>query len=390
MNLRVDGTRKRKALKTRNGVGESAQFIDRAKIKQNGNGNTLKRAAIEWTLKEEFSRNKNEIKWNENFIIPQGSYGIWNGSGQESKLGGSTNLDQQMHDGGLSEILRRIKWDENFAISSLGNGMCNGNGNGEVEQEESIHRSQYAHNEGPSGSLRKINWNESFPTDQRNHNRPGGNNWIVRRKSETLSSQEQSGSNGKIITGEGSDDEEPSGSEIRWNSNVCSGQNTDDDDYDDDNDDDAESVDVDNEINWSRNDLNNTNNDRGANVIKSAMNGEESEQNDSILRDVEEPIGNGIKSERSGNVADESSSGDTLNENDPVMQNEVKKLDEKKSDQNRNGLKHQNGTEETSNSFPRKTKTLGLLCRKFVFNPLIALSFYANLFSGSFELVNQL
>ncbi|VDK77644.1 unnamed protein product [Litomosoides sigmodontis] len=322
VNSCVDGAGKRKALKTRNDVEENAQFTDTTKIKQNGNGSTLKRAAIQWTLEEEFSENKDEIEWNKSFIIPPGSCGMWSGAGEPCKRGESINLDEQVYGGGLSEFLRKIKWDENFAISSAGNRMCNGSG--------SIHCNQYARNERASGNLRNINWNANFAIEQ--HDRPASSDGIVkRRNAETLNSQERGGSDGKIIR-----------------------------------------VDIDDEINGSRNDLSAKNNNRNASAnVKSDMGGEESKQpNDSILMDVEEVNGSGNENERSGNVADESNDGEASNENAAMVQDDVDKLGEKKDEQNRNTVKCQNDTEEASTSFPRKTKTLGLLCRKFLLEVL--------------------
>ncbi|KAL3994095.1 E2F/DP winged-helix DNA-binding domain family protein [Acanthocheilonema viteae] len=80
VNSLIDDTRKRKALKIRNGVGESGQLIDRIKIKQNGN--FVNKAHIQWALKEEisdknWSGNKgnydDESKWNGNVRNDQGN-----------------------------------------------------------------------------------------------------------------------------------------------------------------------------------------------------------------------------------------------------------------------------------------------------------------------------
>ncbi|CAG9532048.1 unnamed protein product [Cercopithifilaria johnstoni] len=316
VNSRVDDTRKRKALKIRNDVEESRKLINTVKIKQNGN-----KADVEWALKEGISdKNRNgnegEIKWNENFAIDSGGNGIWNVNGRK------------------------------------------------IKQNENTHWGQCGHDEKPNGSSHEINWNGNFSIGQNDYEGPGGNDHEVKWKRDTLKSQKSSGNEGRIITGQGND-EKTSGNEIKHNGNARDDQNTNNKSSDDGD-----------ETKWNGNIGDGQGSDE-----KLTEGGDGMGRDGNILRDqgdIDEPVGSRSEIKRKRNVIDQSTGKESdenegkieCNENDPINQKEAEKAVGNRGQRNGNVSNHQNGAEEPNNGFPRKTKTLGLLCRKFLLEVL--------------------
>lgn len=120
------------------------------------------------------------------------------------------------------------------------------------------------------------------------------------------------------------------------------------------------------EIKWSRisHEDRGDHEEAGVNKDVTNWNGNDFKDQGHIKEHIKEPDKNTVKVEGSGNV--------------PVDKSSVKKMDgnEDKDVVQRNGnsAKCEN-SKGSNNGFPRKTKTLGLLCRKFVLVILIAFDF---------------
>ncbi|KAM3719918.1 Transcription factor [Dirofilaria immitis] len=334
VNRHVGDTRKRKALKVRNVLVEGVRRADLIKSEQN--------EKLLRSVDEGQKRNKIEIGWARN----------------TSKDLDGKNLDRNGF---------KFKRNKN----SIDYGKPNGN-KSDIKWIEGDLRSWKFDENSSKGKAR---WDGNFRTSQRDY----------RKKNERGRKIKWEG--GGTLRGQNDGQEaDENRSEIKWSGNSLANQNN----Y-------KKQDGSGDEIEWYGNRI-------GSQSDNEKPGGSEDETawNEDILRDsndIEKPGGNENKIKRNGNdlihqnggEESDGSGGDVeCSENAFGIQNRSEELDENMgeiewngnelinknaaekqnvnaewNEQNKDGAKHQKCEEEQNSGFPRKTKTLGLLCRKF-------------------------
>uniref|UniRef100_A0A1I8ENU1 E2F/DP family winged-helix DNA-binding domain-containing protein n=1 Tax=Wuchereria bancrofti TaxID=6293 RepID=A0A1I8ENU1_WUCBA len=219
------------------------------------------------------------------------------------------------------------KWKEKFGINQKNYGIRNGNER-EIKLNRNAHCCQRDY-EGSSGNVNEIKWNRNMLIDQNDYEKSSGNRCKIKCKRNIAKSLKRNGNEIEIITGR-SDNDELGGNRAIYNGNTRKGQNV--------------------------------HEESGRSRIRTKQNGNTC----SNQGDIEERNRNGDEIKRNGNSLIDQNDGDELNENegecnesDRINQNEIEETVG-------NGTQQNSGNGEEANSgFPRKTKTLGLLCRKF-------------------------
>ncbi|EFO21341.1 hypothetical protein LOAG_07147 [Loa loa] len=214
------------------------------------------------------------------------------------------------------ETKDEIKWNKNFPIDQR---VPNGNG-GEIKQDGKAHKGE-RNEEGSNGNVNSLIGRNGYEGSD-------GNECKVKWKGNVRRGLEPDGNGGETMTGQS--DADAGVSETKWNGNGFRDQD-----------------------NIDEPDRNGGEIKRNANVIKDRSGSEELDENDA-------------KCDR--NVPGSSDHGEKVDKNGDEIECSGKNLSEKpdgnKAQQNKDATKHQK-RDEPNNGFPRKTKTLGLLCRKF-------------------------
>ncbi|VDO39627.1 unnamed protein product [Brugia timori] len=213
------------------------------------------------------------------------------------------------------------KWKGNVRINQKDYGIRNGNER-EIKLNRNAHCCQRDY-EGSSGSINEIKWNRNMLIDQNDYEKSSGNS-----KRYIAKSWKQNGKEIELNTGQSDDDDELGGNGAIYNGNTRKGQNVQE--------------------------------ESGRSRIRIKQNGSSSQG------DIEERNRKRDKIKRNGNLIDQSD-GDELNENEEGECNESDRINQNEIEETiGNGTQQNSGNgEEANNGFPRKTKTLGLLCRKF-------------------------
>ncbi|VDO31938.1 unnamed protein product [Onchocerca flexuosa] len=359
VNPCVEDIRKRKALKMRNVVDESLQSIDMIKIEQSENrlrrsvgiGQNRNKIEIGWNRNtsndsvggKNRDENRSEIKCDKNFSI---DYEKSNEHETEVKWI-ENDLEDWDCNKNLDESRKEAKWGRNFPTGQKDYGKMNKNER-KVKRIKDTFKNQGDGDEvGQSGS--KIKCYGNILTDQNDYKKPNKSRDEIKWNGNGFRNQ--------------NDNEKPNGSgdEIKWDGNILK-----------DSDDIKESNGKKDKIKMNSNILIDQNDgerlDENRNKIKWNGNAYKDQDGDSDGKnDDVENNENVFGSENRDEVLNENGGEVEWNGNDLINQNEVEESDRNAewNGQNGNAARHQKGEEESNNGFPRKTKTLGLLCRKF-------------------------